>query len=52
MLLPTDKPFDDAYEPFRKPVDEDDETEPLGGANRFCGDSRFAERCADEVVLR
>lgn len=53
MLLPTDKPLDDAYEPFRKLVDDVDETEPWVGGNRFCGEERFAERCAVEgVVLR
>lgn len=42
-LLPTDKPLDDVYEPLRRPVDETEEIEPIGGANRFCGDG-FAER--------
>lgn len=51
MLLPTDKPLDDAYDPLRRPEEDADETEP--GANRFCGEERFAERCAvEEVVLR
>lgn len=53
MLLPTDKPLDDAYEPLQRPKEEADETEPWAGANRFCGEERFAERCAvEEVVLR
>ena len=36
MLLPTDKQFDDAYDPLRSPTDELDEREPCDGANRFC----------------
>lgn len=38
MLLTTDNPLDDAYEPFRSRVDDSDEMDPRLGANRFCGD--------------
>lgn len=53
MLLPTDRPLDDAYEPLRGPEEDADETEPWACANGFCGEERFAERCAvEEVVSR
>jgi hypothetical protein len=50
-LPPTDKPPEDAYDPFRRPLDDvDDEIDPCCiGAKRLIGEPRLAVRWA---VLR
>ncbi len=51
MLLPTDNPLDDAYEPWRGPDDDTDDADPSVDAKRF-GAAGWVERWMFAVAFR